>query len=763
MQSLPDNDWTAQEIHVHLDDNQNTEIRDPDAGDDPQGIGVPIESTDDDWRNALRNFPRIPTARGQGYEADPVREQTPSDGGIVLPEDAMAMLRHIPLCGTPDPWSETSERNEEMWQLEAQLERPRSVDNETPVSDISGYSFTQLSVPSPGGFFASLAPRARHTWSIPTTNKAPSSATAESFYNLPWRRSEGQVVEQVIDYPERTTDDQSTARYEEDGPPTAIRISSEASQPAEHPDSPASATGDVNEIPRSATSYEYDESYDDELKKRADASRDRTSVWLDAQASYLSVFRETNPINAIEDEGGQEEVEKESTHVLAETNRSKKCVRFSDGIPDTASPPPSALASRDSIYWRGFQSVRQRSGRQDSFLHRNARFDAVQSFRLALTRIHASRLLGNYELVHHERPPYRGPFKQAPRYSVVASVLEDKAKFSKVEKEQMVLSQLQQPIWAIDALKCLNGGSLITNPSSRRLCKTACRLGNAQNARKERVRILDLGGQASCEWAWYLAHDYPNVKIYTAFTQEQAVNHGIKGPSNHRRVAVSQLWKLPFPDNRFDVISARSLHAFLKTELPTGENLDEYDLCLRECYRCLKPGGYVEFFVIDAEISRTGDLGSAASVEFAFNLKIRGYDPTPTKNFICRLQKENFVGVKRAWMFLPMGVEPAKTEMPRETPDPRVKSQVDGYEAVQGPVGSTTDVANMTGLLGGWIWEQWLLKLQRETGREGKKLLEGTGAVFDEGRKNGAGWTCLSGWAMKPKRRKPIDTVAGKA
>lgn len=761
LQSLPDNDWTAQEIHVHLDDHHNTEIPNPDVDVDPQ-IEIPIESTDEDWHDVLRNFPRIPTALGGSLDAAPVRERTPSDNGIVLPEDAMAMLRHIPLDGTPDPWSETSEENEEMWQLEAHLNRPRSADNATPVSDISGYSFTQLSIPSPGGFFASLAPRARHTWSISTASKVPSSAMAETFYDLPWRQSEDQIVEQVIDYPEHWTDDQSTARYE-DGPPTAIRIENNESQPVEHPDSPVNASGDdVNEIPRSATSNEYDECYADDLRKCVDTSRDRTSIWLDAQASYLSVFRESNPINEI-DENKQDDVAKESPQVPAGNNR-KKCVRFSEEISEAANPPPSALASKDSIYWQGFQSVRQRSGRQDSFLHRNARFDAVQSFRLGLTNIHATRLQGSYELVRHERPPYKGPFKQAPRHSVAASVLAEKAKFSKVEKEQLVLAQLQQPIWAIDALKYLNGGSLITNPSSRRLCKAACHPGNVHRSKKRYVRILDLGGHASCEWAWYLAHDYPNIKIYTAYTKEQPANHGIKGPSNHRRVAVSQLWKLPFPDNRFDVISARSLHAFLKTESPAGENQDEYGLCLKECYRCLKPGGYLEFFVMDAEVSRTGPLASAMSVEFAFNLKTRGYDPTPTKNFICRLQKQSFVGIKRAWMFLPMGIEPAKMEIPRETPDPRVKSQIDGYEAVQGPIGSTSDVANVTGLLGGWIWEQWLLKLQMETGREADKLLEGVGTVFDEGRKDGAGWTCLSGWAMKPKRRKPVDcSTAGKA
>lgn len=747
-QSLPDEDWRAQEIQVQpeADDNRG-EISDPDADAEPQ-IEIAIEDTED-WHNVLRNFPRIPTAT-DAADCESEREQTPSDRGIVLSDDAMATLNHIPLDGTPEPWSETSEKNEEMWQLEAKPNRPRSADDTTPASDISGYSFTHFNIPSPGGFFASLDPRARHTWSVPNPNKVPSSATAEGFYDLPWRGNSGDVVEQVIDCPEHVTDDQSTARVVEEGPPTAVRIPSETESQRGHQESPISPTGDcVNEIPRSAVSYEYDEGYAEDLRKRADASRDRTSVWLAAQASYLAALRETNPINAMEN---SQTVDEQGSRASSESER-KKCVRFTDGFPEATSSRPSALASRDSIYWRGFQSARERSGRWDAFLHRNARFDAVQSARLGLTDTHALRLMGSYELVRHERPPYKGPFKQAPRNSVIASVLAEKAAFSKVEKEQLVLSQLQQPIWAVDALRFLNGGHLITNPASRRLCKSACR-PDTRRPKKNRVRVLDLGGQASCEWAWYLARDYPDIKIYTAFTQEQAVNHGIKGPSNHRCVAVQHLWKLPFPDNRFDVISARSLHACLKTESPVGENRDEYDLCLQECYRCLKPGGHLEFLLMDAEISRGGSLASAASVEFAFNLKTRGYDPTPTKNFPSRLQRGNFANIKRAWMFLPMGTEPVRTEMFRETPDPRVKSQIEDYEAVQGPVGSTADIASLTGLIGGWIWEQWLLKFQLETGRERETLLEGVGGVFDEGRKCGAGWTCLSGWAMKPKRRR---------
>ncbi|PLB51032.1 p450-domain-containing protein [Aspergillus steynii IBT 23096] len=699
LQSLPDADWSSQEIHVQpdLEETGHVDMPNPESNSDIQSIEIAVENVEDHWQQVLGSFPRIPgqtTPTSHHIPSEPAREDTPSDGGLFLPEDALATLRHITLEGTPDPWSETSEGNEEI------------AGDATPASDISGYSFSRLSIPSPGGFFSSLGPRARHTWSIPKGYRPPTSATAENFYNLPFGRTEGEVVEQVIECNRRLTEEQLTAVYDPmSGPPTAIRVPPENSDESqEHPESPVSDGVDgVHEIVRPDTiceDDEQDENYESELQKKSMASLDRTSVWLAAQASYLSALRETNPVNAEDIEADarlDDESESQDTAAAEEDTQQitrKRSVRFAEDVPEAPSSGPSAMASKDSIYWRGFQFIRQQSNNQDTFVHRNIRFDAIQS------------LLGNYELVRPERPAYKGPFSQAPRNSVIASVLAEKAQFSMLEKEQMVLSQISQSMWAMDALRYLNGGNLIASPAAKRLSRYSTSTKAPQGSGTRRLRVLDLGGHASCEWAWQFAHDYRNVKVYTAFTEHQAVNHAIKGPSNHQPVSVQCLWKLPFPDNKFDVISARSLPALLKTEHPPGENQDEYDLCLKECYRCLKPGGVLEFFVMDAEISRAGQCASAASVEFAFNLKTRGYDPTPTKRFLSRLRKGDFVGTKRAWMFLPMGIEPVKPQVPRETPEPRVKSQID----------DTTDVAS------------WLLKLQIEMGREQDKLLEGIGS-----------------------------------
>ncbi|KAJ6084763.1 hypothetical protein N7499_004392 [Penicillium canescens] len=767
-QSLPDTNWAAHDIHVRPDlDGSDSDM---DNGDGSSDIEVPIaiESSNDDWRHVLGNFPQIPSA-AQRYSPspspslqlndEPIRESTPTNQGVFLPDSALAMLHHIRLDGTPDSWSETSEGNGEMWQLQTPPSRPRSADGVTPASELSGYSFSDLSIPSPGGFFASLAPRARHTWSIPNTNNQPTSAAAEGFYNLPWRRDEGEIVEQVVDWPERPVEeDPVTAVRDEEGPPTAIRLCETPTRRSIYQDSPMSAAFDamqVQEIPRSGNGYEYDELYDQELQHRAVDSHDRTSVWLAAQASYLAALNETNPVNEPEPiEASEDENEAAEAEAQEKTEESsKKMVRFSEAIPEASSPLPPILASKDSIYWQGFQSIRQRSSKTDGFLHRNMRFDAVQSMRLGMSDLHINCLIGKYELVRRERPAYKGPFAKAPRNSVITSELAEKATFDKLEKEQLVLAQLCQSMWAMDALRSLNGGKLLTSPAQRRLARPTSNSSSTEGPGKRSFRILDLGGNSSCDWAWQAAHEFPNVKVYTVSSKNQTVNSAIKGPPNHRQVTVQSLWELPFGNNQFDLISARSLHSLLKTECPAGKNCDEYDLVLKECMRCLKPGGYLEFQVLDAEISRAGRYASAISVEMAFNLRKRGYDPVASKTFLARLRNTGFVGTKRTWMFLPMGTEPIEHQPPRETPAPRVQSQIEEYEAVQGPVGSTADIASITGLIGGWMWESWLLKLRMEMGRERSMLLEGVGAVFDEGRKSGAGWTCLSGWAMKPRKR----------
>jgi len=259
----------------------------------------------------------------------------------------------------------------------------------------------------------------------------------------------------------------------------------------------------------------------------------------------------------------------------------------------------------------------------------------------------------------------------------------------------------------------LNGGTLLTSPTGKMFPKI------------DNGKVLDLGGQASCDWAWQVAIEHPSSTVQTVFTGEQSIDATIESPSNHKQMRVPNLWTLPFPNDHFHLISARNLFTLLKTDKPTGRGSDEYDLCLKECMRVLKPGGYLEFALLDADIMGAGRQASALSVEFCFNLKTRGYDCTPTKQWLPRLRRAGFAQVRRAWLTLPL-TQSAEKE------------------------GTTADASHVSGLVGSWVWERWMLKLHKEMGKDADHLLEGVPAALEEGARTGASWRYLSGWARKP-------------
>lgn len=735
-------------VRVHLDVDVQSDVSSR-----PMTPEIDIRVEDSEWGSVIEHFPQIPTAsRGDTSPtlpplADTFQEgnQTPSECGVLLASDALDTLRHLSLEFSPEPESEVdfNGRRQEMREGAAPSSRPRSAAGLTPASAHSEYSFTSLSIPSPGGFFSSLGAGARHTWCPPSASAPPSSTTAEHFYNCPWNAPEGEVVEQIVEVDTTNTEGPPTARQIPEDPPTARRVPLESRRSF-------STVETVEEIKQTELTYEYDDTYESELTQLASANLDRTSVWLAAQASYLSALRETNPVNDLESSPEKKRLSKHERDNSLDSPV-KKIVRFlEDAVVETEDKKEVDIERKDSTYYRGFQHVVNKSKRRDSFTHSSARYDAVQTSRICQMDTHVDQLLGKFEPHEPKRPTYSGPFSQRPPSGIHELTPQQKV-FDRVEREQVTLDQMTPSMWAVEALKYLNGGKLIPSPGAKRLAKAAPL--EVETTGKNRVRVLDLGGQPSCDWAWHCATEFRNVKTYTVITKQQVANHMLKGPRNHRQVSVPHLWELPFPDAHFDVISARSLHAVLKAEKPMDMNVDEYDLCLKECLRCLKPGGYLEFLIMDSEITHAGPRGSAASVEFGFNLKTRGYDPTPTKAWLGKLRRAGFVNMKRAWMFLPMGCETRARVTLRETPSLPRETEED-LEAVQGPVGSTSDIANVSGLLGSWMWEQWMLKVQLEMGRDREHLLEGVAGLIEEGRNCNAGWRCLSGWARKPRGKK---------
>ena len=305
------------------------------------------------------------------------------------------------------------------------------------------------------------------------------------------------------------------------------------------------------------------------------------------------------------------------------------------------------------------------------------------------------------------------------------------------EAERRVAVRIRTTHWNVMAEKYLDGGQHLISPARRSLLAAGA-VGDPV------VRILDLGGDPVCGWAWACADEFPHAVVVTVVPvslghPSPAVH---RGPINHSTRTVSCLWELPFPDHHFDVISTRSVHMLLKTERPEGGRAggDEYDLGLRECLRCLKPGGYLEFSLLDSDLHDAGPLGSAMSVEFGFKLRTRGYDPLPTRVWLDKLDGAGFGDVHRFHQLLPMGVAGNG-----HAPPPTRGPSDDGVRAVAG-----VDLAEVSGMVGLRAWERWMSVLQTEMNHGQVLPVEGLDAVLQEGRDYAAAWKGLKGWARKP-------------
>lgn len=638
-------------------------------------------------------------------------EQHSWDGGIQLNSEALATLKFL----------SEAEDSEQIFDLGEPLEmddsapagapsRRKTVDVQSADCGEALNRLTRLEIPSPTDFLSSLAPGARHTW-CPTSAVPPSSTTAERFYMCPWNRSAERTVEQIIE-----VDDADT-----EGPPTAQMITPRPTV--------------AREITQSAVPSSQDQNGEkvDAVDIAPAASLDRTMLWLSAQSGYQEAGGED----------GDDELEIAAQDVVHE-DATVSAVAIHANRKDGPSPSTESDKQelRASIYLRSFMHTVDTSRSMDAFAHCRPRFDAMQTRRICEPSAHRDQLQGIFRLP--KLKPLMAEFEDEPN--------EAQMSMARVENEREALRQLSATSWNAIATKFLNGGKLFINPAvDRRLRRTRSDSGAAAA-----FNVLDLGGQTVGDWAWHCAAEYPAASVYTVSARNacQLMNSRIQGPPNHQRIETSCLWKLPFPNNHFDVISARSLHMLLKVDKSASGADDEYDLCLRDCWRCLKPGGYLEFNVLDSNLINAGPLGTAMSVEFGFNLRTRGYDPNPTRTWLRKVKRAGFGKTKRAWMFLPMGsvYQNGQAGEVDESPTRQTGRKVVQKGGEPPVTGSTNAVACISGLVGLWAWERWLVKLQVEAGKCEDSSLDRVSAVVEEGRDQGAGWSCLSGWAMKPLR-----------
>lgn len=782
--------------------------------------------------------------------------------GVQLNPEAMDTLHHLSGDHSGANLEQVIEVFEgEMEQVVGGPRRSESVERlYAPQASLSPRSdaLSALSIPSPGGFFSSLQGSARHTWSIPPRQHfelGPSTSVAENFYGVPWREdAPSDIVEQVVEVP---------ANFGNTGEPTPSGL-----------DGLTSPLGEILEIRPSETVYEYNENYNNELAQIGRKNLSRTGLWLSAQETWLQgVLSPSSPTDV-------------KPNPLDEVvSPSKKSVRFADVVfPDVTATTPR-VPTKDTTFLEAVEYLREFNGKVDAFIHRLARTEAIHLRRRCMPKVFRKQLLGRFEVNSPSHVPSSRPVSQF--YSDDPS--EHKEQIARAQKEQQVLELMRPNFWVLEATRLLHGGRLFVSPAWKVLQHTRDKLT---------TRVLDLGGQAVGDWGWHVALDFPRSRVITATTSSapdasttvktEDEEREVAGPSNHSRMLVPNLWTLPFPSGHFDVVSARSLQTILRTSIPTAANpdrCDEFDLTLRECMRVLKPGGYLEFRVQDADLLHAppGSRAQALSVEFGFNLLTRGYDAMPSKTFLSRLEGVGFNDVRRMWSACPfprtagkwteklnVGADPSAEvssplDMPTTTPLMRPRAGTTGsrssssdtvvperadilsvaspkqdapvterkstapaatparpsakhFRSLSGtsllkvlvgggshsssnnthvvqsppsqplptppqpqpelpaqpatveeeeasddnnkePSGSTNDARDVAGLVGAWVWEKWLARLQAQMAKEQEQRGQGFGTTFaaedavaraiEEGSRDGAAWRVLEGWARK--------------
>ncbi|KOS21059.1 hypothetical protein ESCO_004342 [Escovopsis weberi] len=573
--------------------------------------------------------------------------------------------------------------------------------------------------------------------------------------------------QQIIEVPARDEDD----NVSEDLPTARPVISVDTCDSADDTvKSPSSSDEDL--VPTEIV-VDYDPDYARKQQAEALANLDRTEQWLLAQRAYLRGIQnveDSHALKAVEDLIEKEETE-EAKPSSEQSGTATKKVRFSEAVKTVtaALDLPSPIVRQESAYYRAFQDYVLRTQLSDVFVHQLPRFEALQAQRGSLRSAHHKQLLGKHQL---------SVVPQSAKKRLSANVargddtlLDDPEKLRR-EKEAEAMKQMTLATWHVAAIKFLNGGKLISAPVMSRLARMSRIAPGKDGVMRERARVLDLGGQSTCDWAWHCALQYPNAKVYTVTTKavRQLSNANIRGPSNHRQVAVERLTKLPFADNQFDLVYARELHSLLKLYGENGE--DEWETCVRECMRVLKPGGYIEFSLLDSDIMNAGPLGNKRSVEFGYTLQTLGYDPSPTKMWLGRLARAGFQDVRRAWLCQPLGAKPAPpapkhdstiSDITIEQAQAQAQAQAEEEEVM----GSTDNIANICSIAAGWNWERWLLRCEMEkvagelrladtvtagpAMKEAGECLVGVNAVIEEGRNCRAGFRMLNGYARKPQ------------
>lgn len=161
--------------------------------------------------------------------------------------------------------------------------------------------------------------------------------------------------------------------------------------------------------------------------------------------------------------------------------------------------------------------------------------------------------------------------------------------------------------------------------------------------------ILDVQGVMKDFWAWQIAVDYPDAMVYgikldpTKTSYSSQANN--EGPPNYISFVGHSLAQLPFDDNFFDIVTAKSLWYLLKKF--------QWEFVFREILRVLKPGGVLELLCSDFTLLNKCSIDHHLFERLEQCVGDKDIEMRPSSYLAGRLDKAGFTDIYRALVALP--------------------------------------------------------------------------------------------------------------